>query len=298
MRYTRLTAVLGVLLALPSLAFDITSPSPWFDDTPVPEAGLSHDTAYDVTSNGVTKTQLQHLYRDDYIVTGVDLSDVSGGITNLTAGDNVVIEDVGSDGKVKRISAVGGLEQDGVNALIRLYDSTNLTLRIDAKADQSEVPTSVSQLSNDSGFVTASVTNGLASSDYVDAAVGDVRGTLEDKLDTSVFTEIVIPATNRIARLEYNWDGWFPTLIDYATNNYAAARLANHRARRLEAWQWDIASTRAVYEMGYDHWTWTKGADCPDDFIHAAHMYGAPKPVYVSTSGTGTTADVPPGPGP
>ena len=59
-----------------------------------------------VVSNGVTRTRLGSLYRDSLVVTDVDLSRASPGITNIVAGSNIVVTDVAPG--VKSISAVSG----------------------------------------------------------------------------------------------------------------------------------------------------------------------------------------------
>lgn len=108
MMHIRIAVLLGSLAAIPfSLSAISLSPARWFgDEGDVPPK--THDPSHEVTSNGVTKVQMQHLYKSDYIVTDVDMSAAGGGITNLVAGQNIVISDVGDGGKIKRISAVGG----------------------------------------------------------------------------------------------------------------------------------------------------------------------------------------------
>lgn len=81
-----------------------------------------------VAEGGVTKTRLGSLRPDDRVVTDVDLSQAPGLITNLVAGQGIVIDDVTNG---KRISAlVQGLDTNAVNAVISEYDRTNLTVRL------------------------------------------------------------------------------------------------------------------------------------------------------------------------
>lgn len=78
MRHTRLAAFLGVLLALPlsGIAFSRSSADLHGERTPVVQTGKTHDRRHEVTSNGVTKVQLQHLYKEDWLVTDVTGSGV------------------------------------------------------------------------------------------------------------------------------------------------------------------------------------------------------------------------------
>lgn len=128
MRHTRLAALLVVLLALPVLAFDLMSPSTWFGRDAVTSLGRHHDQSHDVTSNGVTKVQMQYLYKEDWLVTDVDLGQAGNGITNLVAGQNVVVEDVGADGRTKRISALGGGGVSNTYTRAEVDDMTNMIL--------------------------------------------------------------------------------------------------------------------------------------------------------------------------
>ena len=71
MRYTGLTSLLGMLLALPGFALDATRQATWFGGHATPTGVLTSATSHRVTSNGVTKVQLRHLYKDDWLVTDV-----------------------------------------------------------------------------------------------------------------------------------------------------------------------------------------------------------------------------------
>ena len=71
MRYTGLTSLLGVLLALPGFALDVTRQATWFGGHAAPTSVLTGVQSHRVTSNGVTKVQLRHLYKDDWLVTDV-----------------------------------------------------------------------------------------------------------------------------------------------------------------------------------------------------------------------------------
>ena len=71
MRYTGLTSLLGMLLALPGFAFDATRQDTWFVGHATPTSVLTSAQSHRVTSNGVTKVQLRHLYKDDWLVTDV-----------------------------------------------------------------------------------------------------------------------------------------------------------------------------------------------------------------------------------
>lgn len=71
MRYTGLTSLLGMLLALPGFAFGVTKQATWFGGHTTPTSVLTSAQSHRVTSNGVTKVQLRHLYKDDWLVTDV-----------------------------------------------------------------------------------------------------------------------------------------------------------------------------------------------------------------------------------
>ena len=71
MRYTGLTSLLGMLLALPGFALDATKQATWFGGHATPTSVLTGVQSHRVTSNGVTKVQLRHLYKDDWLVTDV-----------------------------------------------------------------------------------------------------------------------------------------------------------------------------------------------------------------------------------
>ena len=64
-----------------------------------------------VSSNGVTKARLGDLYRDSTLVVDVDISKSSGIITNLVAGNSIVIEHI--DEGTLRISYTGAVVSTG-----------------------------------------------------------------------------------------------------------------------------------------------------------------------------------------
>ena len=105
-------------------------------------------------------------------------------------------------------------------------------------------------------------TNDLDSAGIAWTPVGDGTNV------TAVFdvraTRVRVPSMADLAAMDEaassRWEtvaAYIPWLEDYATNNYRAARLANRRARDLEAWQYTNALTRADIERGMTDWAVT-----------------------------------------
>lgn len=164
MRHTLLALVCAAVSTVASAAF---WPFSMFSDD-----ATATSVSVPVTSNGVTKTRLGNLYRDNLVVIDVDMSKAQGGITNLVAGDNIIIEEPAPG--TKKISAIGGgVSPEDVSRLIGLYDTTNVTPRIDAKLDITNAVTHI-----DVTNIVKDATNGIAQVSYVDAATNAVASNL------------------------------------------------------------------------------------------------------------------------
>lgn len=106
---------------------------------------------------------------------------------------NGIIEDVNNVEYVRlsKVDAVGSdvvLRGDGSVVTILCYTSTTPTENVEVEvmktgdaleyAYKSELPTKVSDLSNDTGFITSSALEGYATEQYVDNIVGDINTAL------------------------------------------------------------------------------------------------------------------------
>ena len=70
-------------------------------------------------------------------------------------------------------------------------------------------------------------------------------------------TRTRVPAMADLQTIENTVSTYLPWLEDYATNNYTAAKLANRRAKDLEAWRYTNSVSRADIERGITGWAVT-----------------------------------------
>ena len=101
MRHTLLAFVCVAVSTVASAAF---WPFSLFDDV---NAAATPEL---VTSNGVTKTRLGTLYRDNLVVVDVDISKAQGVITNIVAGNNIIVEETAPG--TRTISAIESRKMD------------------------------------------------------------------------------------------------------------------------------------------------------------------------------------------
>ena len=213
MRYTLLALVCAAVSPVAVCAFARPTIDTRLDragDMAVYAAAVSGPVA----DNGVTKVRLGSLYRDSLVVTDVALPVAGGTITNLVAGDNIVIDSPAPG--VRRISATA-----------------------------SSVPSGWETVSN------AALTAFSRSTNYTDAAIlsriaEDIEDESFDKAlsayNGAFLYEIV---TNINERENGTWltvSTYIPYLEHYATNNYKAARIANERATNLELWRRSVTN--------------------------------------------------------
>lgn len=281
MRHTRLAAFLGVLLALPAVVFA---------RDPDPEAsalGRTHDPALDVVTDGVTRTRLGALYKDDLVVTDVDIQKVTG-MTNLVAGSGIVIEDIPGG---RRISATG-VATGSVERIVAVYDATNITPRLSVKADRSDTLAGygiTNAYTVDEVDSALSVTNEFTRRDELPRCVSDLTNDLGfvDKTVTNALWAVVTNINDNVEGYWYTTKSYIHYLENLATNNYYAALIANRRATSLEEWRNTVILSLRDYYFTPSNTALVSTVDSrlsPSNSTFVSAVYGVLPPVPTKVS--------------